>query len=283
MAFREAFADAGFAPSPARAGRMPETIPPHSDRRDWRRADGFARRRGSPLPRTTTVDGGGSGIRTHGSRFRRTAVFKTAAINRSAIPPRTSSIAPVNPRDRCEASLVRMHLLYAFWCGGDGAFDPSCRDGLLLMSPAIARGQTWMVHGAAGPTVTDPGYSLAAGAGFSPTSRLTILFSAERTHLSSQFRTYPEGFTSAFRGGTLTLATGEMRFALLGRHRVGPYVLTGVAAGASRPNVTPHLSDPGDESSPRFVLRWWNSGPARRQVGGLHRCADDAGVRDGFR
>ena len=115
---------------------------------------------------------------------------------------------------------------------------------LLLMFPAIARGQTWMVHGAAGPTVTDSGYSLAAGAGFSPTSRLTILFNAERTHLSSRFRTYPEGFTSAFRGGTLTLVTGEMRFAILGRHRVGPYVLTGVAAGVSRPNVTPIFPTP---------------------------------------
>ncbi len=109
---------------------------------------------------------------------------------------------------------------------------------LLLFSPAIARGQTFMVHGAAGPTVTDPGYSLAAGVGFSPTSRLTIVFSAERTHLASQFRTYPEGFTAAFRGGTLTFAAGEMRFAILGRHRVGPYVLTGLAAGVSRPNVT---------------------------------------------
>ena len=34
-----------------------------------------------------------------------------------------------------------------------------------------------MVHGAAGPTVTDPGYSVAAGAGFSPTPHPTILFS----------------------------------------------------------------------------------------------------------
>jgi hypothetical protein len=89
-----------------------------------------------------------------------------------------------------------------------------------------------------------PGYSLAAGVGFSPTSRLTFVFSGERTHLSSQFRTYPEGFTAAFRGGTLTLAAGEMQFAILGRHRVGPYVLTGLAAGVSRPNVTPIFRTP---------------------------------------
>jgi hypothetical protein len=35
-----------------------------------------------------------------------------------------------------------------------------------------------------------------------------------------------------------------MRFALLGRHRVGPYVLAGLAAGVSRPNVTPIFPTP---------------------------------------
>ena len=34
-----------------------------------------------------------------------------------------------------------------------------------------------------------------------------------------------------------------MQFAILGRHRVGPYVLTGLAAGVSRPNVT-RIFDP---------------------------------------
>ena len=114
----------------------------------------------------------------------------------------------------------------------------------LLISPAVARGQTFMLHGAAGPTVTDAGYSLAAGVGFSPTSRLTFVFGGERTHLPSELRTYPEGVTAAFRGGTLTLATGEMRFAILDRHRVGPYVLAGLAAGVSRPNVTPIFPTP---------------------------------------
>jgi hypothetical protein len=114
---------------------------------------------------------------------------------------------------------------------------------VLLLSPAVACGQDFMVHGAAGPTITDPGYSLAAGVGFSPTSHLTIVFSAERTHLSNQIRTEPEGFTSEFRGGTLTLAAGEVRFAIRDRHRVGPYAVTGVAAGVSRPNVTPTLPE----------------------------------------
>ena len=40
-------------------------------------------------------NGGGSGIRTHGT-VSRTAVFKTAAINRSAIPPQRTSIAPAS-------------------------------------------------------------------------------------------------------------------------------------------------------------------------------------------
>jgi hypothetical protein len=58
----------------------------------------------------------------------------------------------------------------------------------------------------------------------------------ERTHLLG--RTIREGNTvSNFRGGTLLLGTAELRFAPLGRARVGPFGLVGVAAGVSRPNV----------------------------------------------
>jgi hypothetical protein len=110
---------------------------------------------------------------------------------------------------------------------------------LLLTSPAFPRGQTFVVHGAAGPTINDPGYSLAVGVGISLTSRLTFGFTAERTHLPSRIETYHDGFSAAIRGGTLTLASGEMRFAILGRNRVSPYVLTGIAAGLARPDVTP--------------------------------------------
>ena len=86
--------------------------------------------------------------------------------------------------------------------------------------------------------MTDPGHSLAAGLAFSPTSHLTFMVDVERTHLSSQIHTDARGVTSAFRGGTVTLAAPALRVSLLGGDRVGPYGLVGLAAGVSRPNVT---------------------------------------------
>ena len=107
---------------------------------------------------------------------------------------------------------------------------------LLAFCPSAAHGQSFELYGSTGPTITDAGLSFAAGVGVSPTSRLTLLASIERTHLVSQIRreTYS---TSYFRGGTYLLASGELRFAPRGRDRVGPFALAGFAAGVSRPNV----------------------------------------------
>ena len=113
---------------------------------------------------------------------------------------------------------------------------------LLLLSPAVASGQSFGLHGSAGPTMHDPGYSLAAGLGFSPTSRVTFVVDVERTHLSSRRTEYPHGF-AYFRGGTVTLAAPALRVSLLGRDRLGPYGLVGLAAGLSRPNVTDVFPD----------------------------------------
>jgi hypothetical protein len=118
--------------------------------------------------------------------------------------------------------------------------------GLLLLSllacPCIASGQSFVLQGSAGATLNDSGYSLAAGGGFSPTSLLTILVELERTHLSSRLSDDGQG-SSAFRGGTLTLAAAQLRIAPLGRDRVGPYGLAGFAAGVSRPNVNELFPD----------------------------------------
>ena len=114
---------------------------------------------------------------------------------------------------------------------------------LLAFCPQAARGQSFELYGSAGPTVTDPGFSLAAGVGVSPTSRLTLLAGIERTHLSSQIR-HEGNSTSYFRGGTSLLGSAELRFAPRGRDRIGPYVLAGLAAGASRPNVTDVFTTP---------------------------------------
>jgi hypothetical protein len=116
---------------------------------------------------------------------------------------------------------------------------------LLLMSgPGIASGQSLVLHGAAGPTLIDSGYSIAAGIGFSPTSHLTVLLNVERTHLSGETRADRPGSISVFRGGTLTLGAAELRIAPLGRGRVGPYAIAGFAAGQSRPNVNEAFPDP---------------------------------------
>ena len=107
---------------------------------------------------------------------------------------------------------------------------------LLVVCPTIAFGQRVELYASAGPTITDAGHSLAAGVGVSAASRLTLFVSVERTHLSSQIHR-EAGSASYFRGGTYLLGSAELRFAPLGRRRIGPFGVTGFAAGVSRPNV----------------------------------------------
>ena len=114
---------------------------------------------------------------------------------------------------------------------------------LLACCPRAARGQSFELYGSAGPTVTDTGFSLAAGVGVSPTSQFTLLANIERTHLSSQMRRDANS-ASYFRGGTYLLGSAELRFAPRGRDRVGPFAVAGFAAGVSRPNVNDVFSTP---------------------------------------
>lgn len=118
---------------------------------------------------------------------------------------------------------------------------------LVFAAPAVARGQSVSLHAAGGPTLGDPGYSLAAGLGVSPTPRLTLMANVERSHLVSRRQENP-GSVSYFRGGTFTAASAELRVSLFGRDRISPYALAGFAAGRSRPNVndifpTPVVND----------------------------------------
>ena len=115
---------------------------------------------------------------------------------------------------------------------------------ILLANPWIARAQSFVLQGSAGPTLIDSGYSLAGGVGFSPTSRLTVLFDVERTHLSSRLSSDGRGGFAGFRGGTLTLGSAQLRVTPFGHDRVGPYGLVGFAAGVSRPNVNEMFPDP---------------------------------------
>ena len=108
---------------------------------------------------------------------------------------------------------------------------------LVVLAPAIARAQSFTVHGAAGPTIVDAGYSVAAGAGFLVNPRVTIQLGLERSHLSSRTRSDGRGGESVFRGGTVTYGSAELNVTLFGRERVTPYALAGFAAGISHPSV----------------------------------------------
>jgi len=130
---------------------------------------------------------------------------------------------------------------------------------LLLLVSSSASGQSFVLEGSVGPTITDSGHSVAAGIGFSPTPRLTVLFDVERTHLSSRFTSDGRGGGAAFRGGTVTFAAAELRATLLGRDRVSPYVFGGYGAGVSRPNV--------NERSPNRVT---NNARVLFVGGGIH-------------
>jgi hypothetical protein len=107
---------------------------------------------------------------------------------------------------------------------------------LLLASPGVATAQSFELYGSGGPIMTDAGTSFAAGVGFGLTPFTTMLISVDRTNIASRIDNTPPVF-SAFRGGTLLLVTGELRYAPLGRKRFGPYGLAGYGIGASQPNV----------------------------------------------
>ena len=113
----------------------------------------------------------------------------------------------------------------------------------LLLLPVSAKAQSILVQGSAGPTLADAGFSLAAGIGFSPISRLTLLAQIERTEIFSRFRDDGRGSRSAFRGGTVMLGTAEVRAALRGRDRWSPYALGGFGIGVSKPNVNETFPD----------------------------------------
>jgi hypothetical protein len=116
---------------------------------------------------------------------------------------------------------------------------------LLLATPAMAHAQGLSVQAAAGPTLGDTGFSLAAGFAFSPTSRITLVGNIERSHLPSRLEQHPGG-VSYFRGGTFTLGAAELQVSLFPRGRVSPYGLVGFGAGRSRPNVTDIFPTPVD-------------------------------------
>jgi len=108
---------------------------------------------------------------------------------------------------------------------------------VVLVGPADAQAQAFTMHASGGPTITDSGYSVAAGVGVIATSHLTFDFNVERTYLSTEVTRDTRSVISSFRGGTLTLGAAQLRVSVFDSNRVGPYGVVGFAAGVSRPNV----------------------------------------------
>src|ERR687897_13808 len=103
---------------------------------------------------------------------------------------------------------------------------------LFVLTPNVLAAQTsaggqaprrFSVHAAAGSTLQEGGSVASVSFGFSPTRRFTMLVGGERTYLPTRVERYPDGGTSATRGGTLQLFTAEARFALRDLGRVAPY------------------------------------------------------------
>jgi hypothetical protein len=111
-----------------------------------------------------------------------------------------------------------------------------------LLTTGVAGAQSLELFGSAGPTTVDAGQSFAVGAGFSPHPRLTLVFGFDHTHTDTKQKSFPDGF-SIQRGGTLYLGAAELRVLPFGRARFGPYGLSGLAAGISRPNVNLYFPD----------------------------------------
>ena len=117
---------------------------------------------------------------------------------------------------------------------------------LTVAGVAGAGAQTFSVEAGGGPNIIDAGYNMSVSAGYWPASRLALLVAVERTHAASRitFGTAPDGrpvVSSAFRGGTVTAATGTLRASLFPADRVTPYVLVGAGRGVSHPNVNEHF------------------------------------------
>lgn len=124
---------------------------------------------------------------------------------------------------------------------------------ILLVSGGLAHAQSWAVHGSAGPTLRDPGYSVAAGVKLTANRFAALVVNIERTHLANYVRHYGD-VVSTFRGVTLTLATAELRVTPFGNHRWGPFGLIGTGTGVARPNEDARFPGEGTTGRVRSVF-----------------------------
>ena len=100
----------------------------------------------------------------------------------------------------------------------------------------------WALEGAAGFQLSYDGRVQSVAFGFAPSRSLTLLVTAEQSHIQDSFEQYVDGY-SAERGGTEQFVSAEVRGAFFTRRRVSPYVLGGLGRGTSRPNVSESFPD----------------------------------------
>lgn len=124
---------------------------------------------------------------------------------------------------------------------------------ILLASQGTADAQSFGVHGSAGPTLRDTGYSVAAGVDLSPVPYLAVVFNVEQTYIASQVSTYGN-VISRSRGARMTLGTAELRVRPFGHKRIGPYGLIGTGIGVARPNEDALFPEEGTTGRVRSVF-----------------------------
>jgi hypothetical protein len=125
---------------------------------------------------------------------------------------------------------------------------------LILLAPqGIANAQSFGMHGSAGPTLRDTGYSVAAGVDFSPVPYVAVVLNVERTHIASEVSNYGN-VISRSRGATMMLGTAELRVRPFGHERIGPYGLIGAGVGVARPNEDALFPDEGTTGRVRSVF-----------------------------
>jgi hypothetical protein len=120
---------------------------------------------------------------------------------------------------------------------------------ILVAAPARAADEQtasrapFSVHFGLGSLVNEGGSVQSLSLGYAPWRDVTLMVNVERDHVPTRVRTYPRGYAET-RGGTLTSIGGEVRYEVPLGAPVAPFVLAGLGAGISHPNVTGTFSDP---------------------------------------
>ena len=101
-----------------------------------------------------------------------------------------------------------------------------------------AADRPFSVHLAVGSHLSEGGHLQSLSLGYDASGGVSLLVNVERNHVPTRLRSF-----SATRGGTLTSLSGELRYTVPVGGRVSPFVVAGLGAGISRPNVNDHFSN----------------------------------------